>query len=177
MKVILVFVSTLNGKITNGDDPEVRHWSSKSDQDYYRNVWQGSNLVVMGSRTYDLNIIRPKKGRLVVIMTSRPSDYKDQEVSSQLVFTDMKPRDLVAYYSEKKYELMTVVGGNHLATSFLKDSLVDELWLTIEPRLFGKGLNLLSDDDLIVSLKMLSMDKVNDNGTLITKYSIVRNSL
>ncbi len=34
---------------------------------------------------------------------------------------------------------MLVVGGPHVATSFLKAQLIDELWLTIEPKIFGMG--------------------------------------
>jgi dihydrofolate reductase len=174
MKVVLVFVSTLNGKITRGDNPEVRIWSSKNDQDYYRGIWATAKLIVMGSSTYDLNMITPALGRLVVVMTRRPEDYKDKEVSGQMEFTSKSPQELVLFYRDSGFDLMTVVGGPKVATSFLNQSLVDELWLTIEPRLFGKGLNLVADDNIDVQLKMLSCERVNDNGTLITKYSIVR---
>lgn len=174
MKVVLVFVSTLNGKITRGDNPEVRIWSSKNDQDYYMGIWADANLILMGSSTYDLNVITPARGRLVVVLTRRPEDYKDREVSGQMEFTSKSPEELVSLYKDSGYELMTVVGGPKVATSFLNQSLVDELWLTIEPRLFGKGLNLIADDNIDVQLRMLSCERVNDNGTLITKYSIVR---
>jgi riboflavin biosynthesis pyrimidine reductase len=38
---------------------------------------------------------------------------------------------------------MMIVGGPHAATSFLKDQLIDELWLTFEPKVFGTGAILL----------------------------------
>lgn len=173
MKVILVFVSTLNGLITRGEDPEVRKWSSKSDQKYYSRVWSESRLIVMGSSTYDRNIIKPSRSRLIVVMTSHPEDYRQKEVKSVLEFTDMSPAGLVSQYSGLGYEMMTVVGGSKIAASFLSDSLINELWLTIEPRLFSKGLNLIGGEDLDIQLKLLECNKVNDNGTLITKYSIV----
>lgn len=173
MKVILVFVSTLNGMITRGDDPEVRKWSSKSDQKYYSRVWSESRLVVMGSSTYDRNIIKPSRSRLILVMTSHPADYRDKEVKSVLEFTDRSPSELVSHYAASGYDLMTVVGGPKIAASFLSDSLIDELWLTIEPRLFSKGLNLIGGENLDIQLKLLECNKVNDNGTLITKYSIV----
>lgn len=174
MKVILVFVSTLNGMITRGDDPEVRHWSSKSDQAYYSNVWKKSTLVVMGSTTWRDNIIRLSPGRLVIVMTRKPEEYIDKAVSGQLEFTDMSPQQLVAKFRNSGNEVMTVVGGPHVATSFLRESLVDELWLTLEPRLFGRGHNLIADSDIDIRLQLIDIVKANQEGTLLTKYSVIR---
>lgn len=174
MKVILVFVSTLNGKITRGEDPEVRHWSSKSDQEYYSRVWKNSELVVMGSKTFNDNVIKPSGGRLVVVMTRNPHLYKDREVPGQIEFSNLSPSGLVDKYRKSGAPLMTVVGGPLIATSFIKEYLVDELWLTLEPRLFGSGFNLIADSDLDAKLKLIDIVKVNEEGTLITKYSFVR---
>lgn len=174
MKVILVFVSTLNGKITRGDDPEVRHWSSKSDQEHYSRVWRNSSLIVMGSNTYNLNIITPSTDRLIVVMTRNPELYREKQVAGQLEFSNTDPPGLVSEFSRKDYDLMTVVGGPQLATSFLKANLADELLLTIEPRIFGQGHNLVTDDDLDVRLRLMESTRANDQGTLINRYSIIK---
>jgi len=174
MKVLLVFVSSLNGKITRGDDPEVRHWSSKSDQEHYSRVWKNSRLIVMGSNTWKENDITPSPERLIVVMTRKPGSYKESEIPGQVEFSNESPSELVAKYSNSGVGTMTVVGGPMVATSFLKESLIDELWLTIEPKLFGKGISLLTDSDLEISLKLIELAKANEEGTLITKYSIVR---
>lgn len=174
MKVILVFVSTLNGKVTRGNDPEVRHWSSGSDQEHYARVWKNSRLIIMGSNTWKDNIIKPSAERLIVVMTGNPGSFKESERPGQVEFTNTGPRELVTKYSKAGSELMTVVGGPMVATSFLKESLVDEFWLTIEPRLFGRGISLLTDSDLDIRLKLIELVKANEDGTLITKFSIVR---
>lgn len=176
MKVILVFVSTLNGKITKGDDPEVTSWSSKNDQDYYGKIWKDSSLIIMGSNTYNDNVIKPSKGRLIVVMTGNPDLYINHKVPHQLEFSDNSPSDLTAFYDKTGFEQMTVVGGSKVATSFLRENLVDELWLTIEPRMFGKGHNLIADDPLEIYMQLLSYEKVNEQGTLITRYSILKTS-
>jgi dihydrofolate reductase len=174
MKVILVFVSTLNGKITRGSDPEVRNWSSDSDQLHYARVWKESTLIVMGSGTFNLNVIKPSPSRLVLVMSGNPGIYKDREIPGQIEFTEKGPSELVDEFRRKNYDRMTVVGGAHLATSFLKDKLIDELWLTIEPALFGRGQDLIVSDDLEVKLELKELVRANDRGTLITRYSIVR---
>jgi len=175
MKVVLVFVSTLNGRITKGDDPEVRNWSSKSDQEYYGRIWKDSRLIVMGSNTFRLNKIEASSGRLVVVLTHNPSAYENRKVEGKIVFSDRSPSELVSDYKNAGYELMTVVGGSQVATSFLRDGLVDELWLTIEPKIFGNGATLIADGPYEVDLTLKEFEKVNDKGTLITKYSVTKN--
>lgn len=172
MKVVLVFVSTLNGKITRGGDPEVKHWSSESDKEHYARIWRDSRLVVMGSNTWKQNIITPSASRLTIIMTREPEKFREHEIPGQLEFSNMSPAELVSAWGKKGADLMTVVGGPLIATSFLKESLIDELWLTIEPRLFGTGLNLIHPEELDVKLQLEEIKQVNAEGTLITRYRV-----
>ena len=53
MKTILIFVSTLDGKITKWGEPHVNSWSSHQDQDYYKKILNESRLIVMGSNTFN----------------------------------------------------------------------------------------------------------------------------
>ena len=174
MKKILVFVSSLDGKITKWDDPEVRIWTSASDQEYFKNLWLRSALVVMGRKTYETNPVRPSENQLIIIMTRSPEIYKDSEVKGMLEFRNDTPIKLVTKYEDEGYPMMTIVGGGKLATSFLKDKLIDELWLTIEPRIFGMGANIVTNEKLDISLQLISCENANENGTLITKYSIIK---
>jgi dihydrofolate reductase len=107
-------------------------------------------------------------------MTGDPSYYRGSEVPGQLEFSARPPVDLVAEFKKKGIEQMTVVGGSLVATSFLKSKLIDEIWLTLEPRIFGKGQNLIADEELDVKLNLRDIVKANDQGTLITKYTIVK---
>jgi dihydrofolate reductase len=173
MKVVLVFVSTLNGKITRGGDPEVKHWSSEGDKEHYASVWRDSRLVVMGSNTWKQNIITPSSSRLIIVMTHEPEKFTGQEMPGQLEFSSMSPAELVSDNAKKGADLMTVVGGPLIATSFLKDSLIHEIWLTIEPRLFGTGLNLIHPEELDVKLHLIDFKQVNEEGTLITRYRVI----
>jgi dihydrofolate reductase len=69
---------------------------------------------------------------------------------------------------------MLIVGGAQIATSFLRDGLIDELWLTIEPKIFGKGANFVIEEKLDIGLELLSCTRANNQGTLITKYKVIR---
>ena len=174
MKKILVFVSTLDGKVTQGDDPFVRKWSSTADQEYFSRLFKDSRLIVMGSNTYNAAPIKSSLNSLMVIMTREPSKYAAKIVTGQMEFTDEAPRQIVTRFEKQGYKLMTVVGGPHVATSFLKDGLIDELWLTLEPLIFGQGESLVAEEKLNIRLKLLSCEKLNDEGTLLTKYAVVK---
>lgn len=173
MKKILVFVTTLDGKITRWGESYVRKWTSKEDQDYFKKLWNDSALIVQGSSTYDGAPMEPSSSHHIVIMTSTPAKYKEVEVAGQIEFTDQTPAQLVAHYEQRGLEQMLIVGGAHIATSFLKAKLIDEIWLTFEPKIFGKGGNFVIDEKLDIDLKLIGFEKVNERGTLITKYAVL----
>jgi dihydrofolate reductase len=174
MKVIVIFVTSLDGKITKWNDPHVMHWSSAEDQAYFRKIWNESALTVMGSGTFDFDPIKPQPNTLLHIMTHTPEEYRQREVPGALEFSSEIPTELVERFRQQGFEQMLVVGGPHIATSFFKDNLVDELWLTLEPKIFGEGGNFAVGTELDVELSLLSMEKVNERGTLILKYGIVK---
>lgn len=173
VKTILVFVTTADGKITKWGNPLVKSWSSKEDKEYFSVLMNESALVIMGSNTYNADIIPPRNGRLLVVMTHKPELYRDQEISGQRIFLRNSPGELVDFYREKGYNKMVILGGPKVATSFLKDNLIDEIWLTIEPRVFGSGGNFAMDAKLDIPLQLISSVKINNKGTLLNKYQVV----
>jgi len=174
VKIILVFVSTLDGKVTKWGNPIVRSWSSKSDQKYFSKVWDESKLIVMGSKSFDADPLKPSPKHLLVVMTHRPSDYKYYEAGGQLEFTSESPSQLCSRLEKEGHSRILLVGGPRIAASFFKEKLVDELWLTLEPKIFGIGGNFVTEEKLDVELRLISYEIVNDEGTLITKYAITR---
>ena len=174
MKKILVFVTSLDGKITKWDNPNVRSWSSKSDQDYFAKIWNEAKVVVMGSDTFTPDPIRPAGDRLLIVMTSQPLKYHSREVPGQLEFTSEAPAQLASRFEKAGTEEMLIVGGAHVATSYLKEQLIDELWLTIEPKIFGKGSNFVIDEMLDIKLRLIDCKIANDEGTLLTRYEVIK---
>lgn len=174
MKIILVFVSTLDGKVTKWGDSDVKSWSSQSDQDYFRKKWNETRLIIMGSNTYNADPIKPSSNHLLVIMTQHPSEYRRIKTLGQLEFTNESPEHLVARFEKEGQEQMLIVGGAHIATAFLKEQLIDELWLTIEPKIFGIGGNFVIEEKLDINLQLLSCERVNVQGTLIAEYAVIK---
>jgi dihydrofolate reductase len=128
----------------------------------------------MGSNTFNADPIKPASNHLLVIMTREPSKYINYETLGQLEFRNDSPIELTLQFANQGYEYMFLVGGAHIATSFLKEQLVDELWLTIEPKIFGVGGNFVIEEKLDINLQLLSCESVNKQGTLLTKYSVIK---
>jgi dihydrofolate reductase len=109
-------------------------------------------------------------------MTRQPAEYKDREVKGRLEFTNESPARLAGRFKSANTATMMVVGGPHIATSFLKEELIDEIWLTIEPRIYGKGGNFVIEQELDIELRLIACEQVNPEGTLITKYKVLKKS-
>lgn len=174
MKTILIFVTTLDGKITKWGDPDIRSWSSEDDQDYFDTIWNDTRIIIMGSGTYDPDPLTPVQKHHFIVMTRHPEKYKSKQVHGQLEFTNENPGQLIKRLEKERQDKILLVGGPHIATLFMKDQLIDELWLTLEPKIFGIGGNFVMDEKFDISLILLNSEIINDKGTLINKYKVIK---
>ena len=86
MKKVLVFVTSLDGKITRWGESHVKKWSSEEDKHYYKKILDDSPLTIMGSNTFDVEQQGPSPTHHVIVMTRTPSEYKDRGRSPYLNF-------------------------------------------------------------------------------------------
>jgi dihydrofolate reductase len=82
------------------------------------------------------------------------------------------PLSLIQRFEKAGEERILVVGGSEIATLFLREKLIDELWLTLEPKIFGEGGSFVTKEKLDIDLKLISCDRLNEKGTLVVKYKI-----
>lgn len=180
MKVILINVSSLDGRFTKWDGKNIYEWSSSEDFVFFQKTKLENNLIVMGSGTFDhvKDIkkagLKPEKGKLRVVMTRNPNKYKKFQVKDQLEFSSESPKELTKRLGRQGFRQMLLVGGGKIANSFFHDGLIDEVWLTLEPRIFGSGKVLAAGKKLDVFLKLKTLQKLNSQGTLLLKYQVVK---
>lgn len=173
MKVTMVLVSSLNGKLTMGSGPDIQSWASKEDFKFFSSLRDRHSLIIMGRKTYEAVReeikLDPKKMRIV--LTREPSKYAKDAVVGSLEFTNETPVNLLKRLESKGYRNALVVGGSEINGLFLKANLVGELYLTIEPKIFGKGKPFVTEDDLELQMKLVRIRKLNKLGTLNLKYT------
>lgn len=178
MKITLVMVQSVNGKITRGDDSNVPAWTSAEDTEHFRSMINAADLIIMGRRTWEAAkpSIKHRDGTLRVVVTSSPTNYQSEEVPHTLEFTNEKIEVLIERLEKAGYTHGLLVGGGVLNSAFLSAELVDDIYLTVEPHMFGVGRPLFEDSNLDISLKLLESKKLNDHGTLLLHYQVVKTS-
>ncbi len=146
MEVVLYAALTLDGRLTRHDE-EGTPFVSAADQAFLREELAQCDSSIMGARTYALyrETIRARQpeGRRRLIWTRNPADWHRDTIAGSLEFTATAPTDLIAELHRDGRRRCALLGGTQAYTAFLKEGLVDALWLTYEPRLVGTGLPLL----------------------------------
>ena len=175
MKVTMVMLITIDGKMTKWNDPNIYKWTSKEDQRFFFSLIRKNNLIVMGRKTYEAakKNLRINNNKLRVILTKNPEKYAMYSIPNKLEFSNLTPEKLIEKLGKRGYKKMLLVSGGAINSHFLKANLVDELFLTIEPRIFGIGKPIVSEENLNTILKLVSSKRINKQGTLLLKYKIL----
>ena len=162
---------TVDGKIAK-NDKHFANWTSKADKKSFVKTTKKSGVIIMGRKTY-ATFPKPLPDRLNVVLTQNPQNHED--IPDLVEFTNSKPQDLLDNLEKKGYESAILGGGSTINSLFIKNQLVDELLLTIEPKLFGQGVDLFKNVDLNLDLKLLNCEKLDEN-VLQLRYKIVYNN-
>ncbi|MBP7875730.1 dihydrofolate reductase family protein [Candidatus Woesebacteria bacterium] len=175
MNVTLAMVMSLDGKTTRWDSPEIYTWTSAEDQSHFFSLIASHNAIIMGKNTYEASkkVIRLTPEKLRIVLTSEPASYAGSVVPGQLEFFDSTPEKILSELESRQHSDVLLVGGSVTNARFLEAGLVNELWVTIEPRIFGQGQPLVSAAQLGTELQLESMEQLNDAGTILLKYKVV----
>lgn len=166
---------SLDAKLTRHDEPDIREWVSDEDQAFFRPLLAEHDVVVMGRGTYE--VIRPnlQHNNLFrrIVLTRTPQHFDDQVVSEKLEFRNQSTTELLQQLNEDGVEKVLLVGGPQMLGEALRSRLVDYVYVTIEPRLFGRGMPFVDQIAIDCQLELLSHEQVNAQGTLILKYRVL----
>ena len=168
-KVILLAAMSIDGFIAPADKEALPStaWTSKEDWRFFTSKSKELGTMIMGSTTFE-TIKRALPERQTIVMTSQPQRYSEY-VDPSLTFTSDQPAAILAQLSEHGIEQVALCGGAHIYSLFLSENLVDEMYLTIEPYLFGHGIKLCNTP-LDQSWKLVDQQELNDLGTLVLHY-------
>ncbi len=175
MEITLVYVSSLNGKITKGSDSHVPKWSSVEDQKHFASLLKEFEVIITGRKTYEASLKAgsKKEGKLRVVLTREPEKYKSKSIPGVLEFTKDSPTKIVNRLKSSGYKKVLLASGGTVTSQFLKAGLVNNIVLTVEPLLFGKGTPMIAEDDFEVKLRLEEFRKLNKQGTLLLRFSVI----
>lgn len=176
MNVTVAAVISADAKLTRHGEANVHSWASEEDQAHLHKLVAEHDSIVFGSGTYEAmgGKFNLEAGKLRIVLTHEPDKYAQATVPDQLEFMTLPIPDLIPYLEKRGKQNLLVAGGPHMIAEFLKAKLVDQIYLTIEPRLFGSGKNLLPDVTLDVRLKLTNVETLNQQGTILAHYQVIR---
>ncbi len=165
MKVVLYMAITANGYIAkeNNETP----WSDEEWESFSTKVKEIKNIVI-GRKTFE---IMEKGGEFqkidnpFTVIVSNKKENNSNFVNS--------PEQAIDLLKEKGFSEVLVAGGGILNSSFMQKGLVDEIYLDIEPFLFGKGIKLFADNDFETKLELLETKQLSKN-TIQLHYKILK---
>lgn len=174
MKIILAMVLSVDGKSTKWDMPD-QSWASEEDATHLKKLISENNLILMGGKTYETakNHIKPTEGKLRIIVTRNPEKYTNEKIDRRLEFSNLPLEELVNNLEGRGFNQMLLLSGENLNREFFEKKLINELILTVEPKIFGSGRDMLSEGKLDLNLKLKSFEKVNEKGTLVLTYEVL----
>ena len=161
MQAFIIAALTADGFIGKSSQ-HLTDWTSKEDKHFFVEKTKQAGVVVFGQNTFE-TIGKPLKDRLTIVY-SKDKQYEGVEV------TQKEPQELLEDLAKRGYTEVAICGGATIYTMFMQAGVVDKLYLSVEPVLFGQGLTLFNKE-LDKKLTLVSIQKLGDN-TILIEYKV-----
>ena len=172
VKVFIIASMTADGFVAHDSRQFSMDWTSREDMKFFVAKTKEAGVLVMGSRTFQTIVDAGRRlpGRTIYVYSSRQDAFSPDVRPDKTVITKQDPKELIADLAKEGYESVAICGGAQIYDLFMRAGVMTDLYLTIEPVLFGKGISLLADK-FDAKLKLEDLQKLNDN-TVMLHYSV-----
>lgn len=176
MRIVLIVAQSLDGFITRHDEPGVA-WVSPADQKWFRGKLSEFDAQVMARTTFETvrGAILPlnQDGPTRVVMTRDPQQFAADAIPGLLTFTAGPAGDIRTKLVSTGHQNCALLGGSVAHDAFLEARLVDEVWVTIEPRIFGTGTPVvrLQQDQ---HLEIMDLRRLPNSDSVVIRYRVKR---
>lgn len=152
MHVFLIAAVSADGFIGRSPSQSSLEWTSSEDKKFFKDRTKAAGVMVVGRTTFE-TIGRSLPGRKIFVLSSQPKPEQYADIPDSAVeFTSLSPAELIAQLetTQLKNESGTftevaevaVCGGSSIYTQFMQAGLIETLYLTVEPVVFGEGIKL-----------------------------------
>jgi len=169
MKVILIMTATVDGFISR-DSNDPAEFADAFDMHFFTKETQRIGTVIYGMNSYRI-LGEPFPGILNMVMSTSPNI--GENVPGVLEFFSGTPQELLERLEKRGVREVALIGGAQLNGSFFFENLIDEIYVTVAPLLFGQGVNISTGYDLETKLSLLDVRPLGDNGALL-HYEVLK---
>jgi dihydrofolate reductase len=112
--------------------------------------------MIIGKRTYEVMIEndefnRSNLNKIKTVVLTNDTSLKIH--NSEFVSVASFPQEAISILHKQGFETIMVCGGGGSNASFIKENLIDEIYLDIEPIAFGKGIHLFAESEFENEIK------------------------
>lgn len=161
MKVILYMATSLDGFIAKNDGDS--DWVSEADSVEFNKQIKKAGCLIVGRRTFDqyYGELYPIPKVLNVVMThNKRLKPKDKNV----LYSTKSPQETIKEIELKGFNKVVLIGGGTTNNSYLKDNLIDEIYLSVHPLLLGTGIPIFRDaKETLKKLSLLEVKKLKED--------------
>ena len=147
---------TINGLIAKPNDDT--SFTSQEDHVGFKKICLENKAVIVGQRTYDL-------------LQNDPEFNYPECTYFVLRHDGPTAKEILTIIEEKGFKSACIIGGGKTNTAFLKDGLINEIYLDIEPYVFGQGIPLFATADFEYKLELLEVKNLSPQ-TLQLHYRV-----
>lgn len=163
MKTFIIAAITADGFIAKNSS-HLADWTSKEDKQFFQERTKEAGIVVMGLNTYK-TIAKPLPGRQNIVYAPAEEHLEGVEITQE------DPKALIERLRNDGHNEVAICGGATIYTMFMEAGVVDTLYLTVEPVLFGSGIHLFNKE-LDAKLELQQSRKLNDQ-TILLEYKVI----
>lgn len=171
MEIFLIAATTADGYIGRHSTDKSTNWTSKEDKAFYVSQIKTADVIVMGSTSFD-TFNRYPKGSNWVIYDFHPEE-RTNPAPDRINFkaTNLPPKKLVEEFKQAGYKRVGICGGKSIYSMFMAAGLINKLYLTVEPVVFGSGIPLF-DKPAETELHLDQVHKLSDQ-TIALEYTVI----
>ena len=166
MKTFIISCLTADGYIGK-HSTHAAMWTSKEDKKRFVELSKRARVVIMGQNTWKTLGGRPLKDRLNIVYS--PERLADMPETVEII--SKTPAELLKELENRGFTEAAICGGSMIYTMFMKSGMVNKLYLTIEPIVFGNGVRLFKEE-MDFKLKLVNSIQT-ENGALLLEYEVI----
>ena len=163
INVFIIVAQSIDGFIGPKEHANSMSWTSGADKLFFKKKTKEAGVIIMGRTTFD-TIGHALPDRRMIVYTSRPLNIEGVETTQE------SPKDLLNRLESEGLSSVAICGGSSIYSLFLEANLVQNIFITLEPILFGEGIRIFNTA-ITKKLELLSSTTLDPN-TLLLEYKI-----
>lgn len=161
IQIDLFMVMTINGAVARLDNEDVKVWTSKEDRIFLIESLEKYDAIITGRKSF--------YGKLV----NKPYYVMTHDTHLNISGVNLiegTPDYIIEQMTQMGYKKIALLGGLNCIEEFLKERLIDEMFITVEPKIMGAARPFILNENIVAQFEMVSYKILNKFGTMVLHY-------